>query len=151
VLTSPANTNTSAQAQQSFQGFVTRIPITLDREAINRGEERFNVYCSLCHGRAGDGKGMIALRGFRRDQMPSFHQDRLRTAPPGYFFDVMTAGLGTMPSYAGSISAEDRWKIVAYIRALQMSQGARVSDLPPELQQKLNNPQPSQGGQQGAH
>jgi hypothetical protein len=94
---------------------------------------------------------MIALRGFRRDQMPSFHQDRLRTAPPGYFFDVMTAGLGTMPSYAGSISAEDRWKIVAYIRALQMSQGARVSDLPPELQQKLNNPQPSQGGQQGAH
>lgn len=126
VTTSPANTNAGAQPQQSFQGFVTRIPVELNREAINRGEERFNIYCSLCHGRAGDGKGMIALRGFRRDQMPSFHQDRLRTAPPGYFFDVMTQGLGTMPSYAGSITAEDRWKIVAYIRALQLSQGGQL-------------------------
>lgn len=101
-------------------------PVTMD--VLSRGRERFNIYCSPCHSRLGDGNGMIVQRGFRAP--PSYHTERLRKAPLGYFFDVMTNGFGAMPEYAPQVPARDRWCIVAYIRALQLSQGATMSAVP---------------------
>ena len=98
-------------------------------DVLARGRERFNIYCAPCHSRTGDGNGMIVQRGFRAP--PSYHTERLRKAPLGYFFDVMTEGFGAMPEYASQIPARDRWTIVAYIRALQLSQEATMSDVPP--------------------
>ena len=112
-------------------------PITYD--ALARGRERFNIYCTPCHSRTGDGNGMIVQRGFRPP--PSFHTERLRKAPLGYFFDVMTNGFGAMPDYASQISPRDRWCIVAYIRALQLSQGATASDIPAGQQVPSVSPQ----------
>ena len=108
------------------------MPFPINYDALARGRERFNIYCTPCHSRTGDGNGMIVQRGFRPP--PSFHIERLRKAPLGYFFDVMTNGFGAMPDYATQISPRDRWCIVAYIRALQLSQGATASDLPPGQQ-----------------
>ena len=102
---------------------------------MNRGEERFNIYCSECHGKTGDGNGMIPSRGYRRP--PSYHTDTLRAAKTGHFFDVMTNGFGAMPSYASQVSVTDRWAIIAYVRALQLSQHATINDLPPDLRSKL--------------
>src|SRR5579863_681098 len=104
------------------------MPFAVDEEVLARGRERFNIYCSPCHSQLGDGNGVIAQRGYRRP--PSFHTERLRNAPLGYFFDVMTNGFGAMPDYASQISARDRWSIVAYIRALQLSQNATQADVP---------------------
>ena len=103
-------------------------PFPVTEQVVNRGEERFNIYCSECHGRLGDGNGMVPSRGFRRP--PSFHTAALRTAKTGHFFDVMTNGFGAMPPYAPQIPVSDRWAIVAYIRALQLSQNATVNDVP---------------------
>jgi len=103
-------------------------PFAVTKEVLDRGEERFNIFCGQCHGRAGDGAGMIPSRGLRRP--PSFHIDRLRTQPTGHFFDVMTNGFGAMPPYKTMIPPRDRWAIVAYIRALQLSQNATVADVP---------------------
>ena len=114
-------------------------PVTAD--TLNRGQERFNIYCSVCHGRQGDGNGMIPSRGLRRP--PSFHTDALRNAKTGHFFDVMTNGFGAMPSYAVQIPVQDRWAIIAYIRALQLSQNGTMNDLPAEQRSKL-----TQGGSQ---
>ena len=111
------------------------MPFSATRQVMERGHERFNVYCSPCHSRLGDGNGIVVQRGFRRP--PSFHIDRLRQAPVGHFFDVMTNGWGAMPSYASQIPVEDRWKIIAYIRALQLSQDAKPTDLPADEQRKL--------------
>ena len=102
---------------------------------LARGRERFDIYCSVCHGRTGDGDGMIVRRGFRRP--PSYHTDRLRAAPAGHFFDVATNGFGAMPSYASRIDAGDRWAIVGYIRALQLSQHASWDDVPRDQQAAL--------------
>ena len=110
-------------------------PMPVTPELMNRGEERFNIYCSECHGKVGDGNGMIPSRGYRRP--PSYHTDRLRAAPTGHFFDVMTNGFGAMPSYAAQVPVEDRWAIIAYIRALQLSQNATMNDLPPDMRAKL--------------
>jgi mono/diheme cytochrome c family protein len=104
------------------------MPFPVNEEVLARGEQRFNIYCAPCHSRLGDGNGTIVQRGFRRP--PSLHDERLRKAPLGYFFDVMTNGFGAMPDYAAQISPRDRWCIVAYIRALQLSQRATMSDLP---------------------
>jgi len=104
------------------------MPFPVTEEVLLRGRERFDIYCSPCHSRLGDGRGMIVQRGFRAP--PSYHTERLRNAPLGYFFDVMTEGFGAMPEYASQIPARDRWAIVAYIRALQLSQHATSSDLP---------------------
>ncbi len=101
-------------------------PVTMD--VLSRGRERFNIYCAPCHSRVGDGKGMIVQRGFRAP--PSYHTERLRKAPLGYFFDVMTNGFGAMPEYATQVPVRDRWCIVAYIRALQLSQEATMSAVP---------------------
>ena len=106
----------------------TVFPFRVDARVMARGQERFNIYCSPCHGRTGIGDGMIVRRGFRR---PPSLLDELREAPAGHFFDVITNGFGAMPDYAAEIKAEDRWAIVAYVRALQLSSNATVSDVPP--------------------
>ncbi len=108
---------------------VDRLPVPLTMDLLKRGQERFGIFCSPCHGRLGNGEGMVVKRGFRPP--PSYHIDRLREAPIGHFFDVMTNGFGIMPEYAEQVPPEDRWAIAAYIRALQLSQNARVADLPP--------------------
>jgi mono/diheme cytochrome c family protein len=110
-------------------------PFPVTEQVLNRGEERYNIYCSECHGRLGDGNGMIPSRGFRRP--PSYHSVSLRTAKTGHFFDVMTNGFGAMPPYAPQVPVPDRWAIVAYIRALQLSQNATINDVPPDQRGKL--------------
>ncbi|HEY8551458.1 MAG TPA: cytochrome c [Vicinamibacterales bacterium] len=121
---------------------VEKIPMAVTREVVERGRERFNIYCSPCHGLTGEGNGMIVQRGYRRPA--SYHDPRLRSAQAGYFFDVMTRGFGQMPDYAAQVSPEDRWAIVAYIRALQLSQGATVDDVPPADRSKLDQPAEAQ-------
>ena len=115
-------------------------PFPVTAEVIDRGQQRFDIYCSECHGRVGDGNGMIPSRGYRRP--PSFHTETLRTAKTGHFFDVMTNGFGSMPPYKTMIPPRDRWAIVAYIRALQLSQNAPVAALLPEDRAKLDQPEP---------
>jgi len=95
-------------------------PVPVTKELIERGQNRFNIYCIVCHGPLGNGDGMVVRRGFPKP--PTYHDDRLRNAPVGHFFDVMTNGWGKMPSYAAQVDPADRWAIVAYIRALQISQ-----------------------------
>jgi mono/diheme cytochrome c family protein len=104
-----------------------RFPFPITAPILDRGEQRFDVFCSPCHGRTGYGDGMIVQRGFKPP--PSFHSDRLRQAPAGHFFEVMTRGFGVMYDYRSRISPEDRWAIAAYIRALQLSQHAGADDL----------------------
>ncbi|MBX0327404.1 cytochrome c [Oscillochloris sp. ZM17-4] len=116
---------------------VTELPaeITLDANLLARGRAVFNSYCAPCHGLLGDGKGVIAARGPL--VVPSYHNDRLRTVPVGYFFDVATNGINRMYGYGGRISPEDRWAVVAYIRALQLSQSTDVTSLSPEEQAQV--------------
>ena len=116
-------------------GYATSFPSPVTREMLQRGRERFNVYCAPCHGRVGTGDGMIVMRGYRRPT--SFHDARLRNEAPGYFVDVMKNGFGSMPSYATQVGAEDRWAIAAYVRALQISQSATIDDVPPEERSRL--------------
>ena len=104
------------------------MPFPVTADVLARGHERFNVYCTPCHGRVGDGDGFIPSRGLKRP--PSYHIERLRKAPVGYFFDVMTNGFGVMPDYSMQIAPRDRWAIVAYVRALQLSQNATSADVP---------------------
>ncbi|MGA2103169.1 MAG: cytochrome c [Candidatus Sulfotelmatobacter sp.] len=106
------------------------LPFPVTKEVLERGQERFNIYCAPCHSRVGDGNGFVPSRGFAR-KPPSFHIERLEKAPAGYFFDVITNGFGIMPDYASQIPPQDRWNIIAYVRALQLSQNATVSDVPP--------------------
>jgi len=101
--------------------------VSVNQETLARGHERYNIYCAPCHSRLGDGNGMIPSRGYKHP--PSYHDERLRKAPLGYFFDVMTNGFGAMPDYASQIPPRDRWCIVAYIRALQLSQNAAQADV----------------------
>ena len=104
-------------------------PFPVTKQVLERGQQRYNIFCAPCHSRVGDGKGMIPSRGFSR-MPPSYHIERLQKAPPGYFFDVITNGLGIMQGYSSQIPAQDRWAIIAYIRALQLSQKAGSADLP---------------------
>ena len=119
---------------------VAELPVELNRKLLERGRERFDIYCSPCHGASGAGDGMIVQRGFRRP--PSYHQDRLRDVPAGHFFDVMTHGFGAMPRYAVQIEPGDRWAIAAYIRVLQVSQNAKLEDVPAGERTKLQEAQP---------
>jgi mono/diheme cytochrome c family protein len=116
----------------------TEFPMPVTDEVMARGQERFNVYCSPCHGRTGVGDGMIVRRGFRAP--PSYHQPRLRDAPVGYFFDVMTNGFGAMQDYSAQVTVPDRWAIAAYIRALQLSRNATVADVPADRRGDLDQP-----------
>jgi mono/diheme cytochrome c family protein len=109
--------------------------VKVDKALLTRGRERYNIYCSPCHSRSGDGKGMIVQRGF--PPPPSFHTERLIDAPVGHYFNVITNGYGAMYSYASRIPTEDRWAIVAYIRALQLSQHATLDDVPAEERARL--------------
>jgi hypothetical protein len=102
-------------------------PFPIDRQVLLRGQERYNIFCSPCHDQVGNGQGMVVRRGYRPP--PSFHIDRLRSAPAGYLFDIISHGFGAMPDYAEQISARDRWAIVAYVRALQLSQQAKLADV----------------------
>lgn len=105
------------------------MPFPVTKEVLERGRERYDIYCAPCHSRTGDGNGVIPSRGFPR-KPPSYHIARLQKAPVGYFFDVMSNGFGIMPDYASQITPQDRWNIVAYIRALQLSQNATTADVP---------------------
>ncbi len=110
-------------------------PMDIDRALLERGRERYAIYCTPCHGLVGDGDGMIVRRGFKRPE--SLHVDRLREAPPGYFFDVMTRGFGVMYPYADRVSVADRWAIAAWIRVLQRSHQGSLDDVPPGVREAL--------------
>jgi len=124
-------------------------PMPVTAEMLSRGRERFNVFCSPCHGRTGQGNGMVVQRGFRAP--PSFHDERLRTAPVGYYVNVETNGFGAMSDYSAQVPPTDRWAIAAYIRALQFSQRATVEDVPAnrrdELEQSIAPAAPGQAGE----
>ena len=105
------------------------MPFPVTKEVLERGRERYNIYCAPCHSLVGDGNGFIPSRGFAR-KPPSYHIARLQKAPLGYFYDVIANGFGIMPDYASQIPPQDRWNIVAYIRALQLSQNATMADVP---------------------
>ncbi|MGE0822183.1 MAG: cytochrome c [Candidatus Binatia bacterium] len=115
--------------------WVTTFPFPITKEVILRGQERFNIYCSPCHGQLGDGEGAIVQRGMKHP--PSYHIERLREAPPGYFFNVITNGFGAMFDYSDRVSVRDRWAIISYIRALQLSQHASIDDVPKDERQQL--------------
>jgi len=127
------------------------LPVTATPELVARGRERFDVFCSPCHGRTGQGDGMVVRRGFRAP--PTFHSDRLRAAPVGYYFDVITNGFGAMQDYAAQVPVADRWAIASYIRALQLSQHARLEDVPAAKRAALDAPasEPAGGGAAGEH
>jgi len=118
--------------------FANTFPMAVTADVMARGQERFNVFCAPCHGRSGVGNGMIVQRGFR--QPPSYGEQRLRDAPAGYFFDVMTNGFGAMQDYSAQVPVADRWAIVAYIRALQLSMNATVADVPADRRADLDRP-----------
>lgn len=130
------NDNDSFHTGANGGTFLNVVPMTITKTMLDRGQQRFDIYCSPCHGALGDGDGMIAKRGFK---IPAnFHTDRLRQAPPGYLYQVISNGYGAMPDYANQIPhVEDRWAIVAYIRALQLSRNATVADIPSEERSKL--------------
>jgi mono/diheme cytochrome c family protein len=122
---------------------VDAFPFAITRADLERGQERFNIYCSPCHSRVGDGNGMVVRRGF--PQAANYHTDKLRNAPVGHFYDVITNGFGAMASYAARVEPLDRWRIAAYIRVLQLSQNAKLDDAPPEQRSALEQA-PAQEG-----
>jgi mono/diheme cytochrome c family protein len=115
--------------------FIATIPMAVDADLLARGRTHFETFCTPCHGRTGRGDGMIVQRGFKKPS--SYHIDRLREAPSGYLFDVITNGFGAMSDYSAQITPEERWAIVAYVRALQLSQAATVDELPEDVKAKL--------------
>jgi mono/diheme cytochrome c family protein len=120
---------------QGPAGFVTEMPVELTVDLLRRGQERYDIYCALCHGYTGESDGMIVSRGFPAPT--SFQDPRLLEAPVGYFFGVMTDGFGRMFPYASRIPAEDRWAIAGYVKALQLSQNASPDDVPPDVRLQL--------------
>lgn len=126
---------------QAENGLVTELPLDLTEAVLRRGQERYNIFCSPCHNYSGNGQGMIVQKGFV--QPASFHDPRLKAAPVGYFFQVITNGYGQMYPYASRVPPEDRWAIAAYIRTLQYSQAAPVADLPADVQERLEEAQQS--------
>jgi hypothetical protein len=113
-------------------------PLPLNQELLERGENRYKIFCSPCHGLQGYGNGMVAMRGMKHP--PSYHQDRLRQVPNGYIYDVITNGFGAMLGYSAQVPPRDRWAIVAYVRALQLSRNAKISELPPDVREKVLHP-----------
>lgn len=113
--------------------FVAELPVPITRELLLRGRERYNIYCSVCHGKAGDGKGIIMTGNYGFTPAPTYHDDRLRAVEDGHLYDVIANGIRNMPGYAQQVSVADRWAITAYIRALQRSQNATEGDLPPSV------------------
>jgi mono/diheme cytochrome c family protein len=142
--------NGAATTQSGTPESINEFPFAITAKDLDRGEERFGIYCAMCHGATGYGDGMIVRRGFRRP--PSFHDDRLRGETLGHFFDVITNGWGAMPDYAQQIPVEDRWKIIAYLRALQLSQNTPAAEVS-EKSRNQRRPAPgtphTEGGHQG--
>jgi len=130
---SPLTTGSNADGT-----LVTILPMPLTRALLERGQQRYDIFCAVCHDYTGSGLGMIVQRGF--PPPPTFHQDRLRNAPIGHFFDVITHGYGAMYSYAARVPPDDRWAIAAYIRALQLARNAARQDVPPDEQTQLESP-----------
>jgi mono/diheme cytochrome c family protein len=116
------------------------LPLPLTRELLSRGRQRFEIFCTPCHGQLGDGNGIVTQRGFRHP--PSYHSERLRGVPVGHFFDVITRGFGAMTDFSDRIPPEDRWAIAAYIRALQYSRQAKLEDLPADMRRELERSAP---------
>jgi mono/diheme cytochrome c family protein len=114
---------------------VTEFPFAVDRATLQRGRERYEIFCSVCHGLAGYGDGMVVQRGFKRP--PSFHDEATKAKTVGYYYDVIANGFGVMPSYRELVPTKDRWAIVAYLRALQLSQSASMSDVPEDKRAEL--------------
>jgi len=129
---------------KDFAGFPPAVK--LDAKLLHRGQDRYKIFCTPCHGLQGDGLGMIAARGMKHP--PSYHIDRLRQAPNGYFYDVITNGFGAMYSYSERIPPSDRWAIIAYVRALQLSRSIKVTDLPPDVRQQLDHAATSAGAKE---
>jgi hypothetical protein len=125
---------------------VETFPVPVTRALLDRGRERFDVFCAPCHGRLGLGDGMIVRRGFRPP--PSLHLERLRIARPGYLFEIMTNGFGAMADYRGQTSVEDRWAIAAYLKALQLSQHATLAEVPEDQRGALDGGTPADGERQ---
>ncbi len=113
-------------------------PLPINQEVLDRGENRYKIFCTPCHGLQGDGNRMVAMRGMKHP--PTYHQARLREAPNGYYYDVITNGFGQMLSYSAQIPPRDRWAIIAYVRALQLSRNAKVSELPASLRERVMHP-----------
>jgi mono/diheme cytochrome c family protein len=134
---------------QAGKDDVNEFPFPITKQVLDRGQERYQIYCAMCHGLTGYGDGMIVRRGFRRP--PSYHDERLRNEPVGHFFDVVTNGFGAMPDYAAQIPPEDRWAIIAYIRALQLSQQAPASQVSPEMRARASANGQAQGSGGGEH
>jgi hypothetical protein len=120
--------------------YLSAVPLPLTPTLLQRGRERFDIYCSPCHDRVGTGNGMIVQRGFKRP--PSFHDDRVRSLPDGYLYEVASQGFGVMSGYAAQVPVDDRWAIVAYIRALELSQNARAGDLSADDRRRLDGGAP---------
>lgn len=133
-----------AYGKEADGSFVRSTPVAVTPELLNRGRERYDIYCAPCHGKAGDGQGVISTGNYGMVPSPTYHDDRLRNIEDGYLFDVINNGVRTMPGYGYQIRSADRWAIVMYIRALQRSQNAGASDVPAEVREEL---QPA-GGQQ---
>lgn len=145
--TAPAAPAPAAGVAPPVVKVVDDFPFAITAEMLARGQNRFNVYCAPCHSVLGDGNGMIVQRGFRRP--PSYTDPRIRNSPASHFYDVMTNGFGAMSSYNDKLSPEDRWKVAAYIRALQLSQAATIDDVPAADRPKLDASESgkTQGGQ----
>ena len=152
-IASPAASPVAGQALagpvNAFPDDVETFPFPVTEDTVKRGRERYDIFCSVCHGMTGNGDGMVVRRGFRR--AASFNDDRLRQAPVGHFFDAITNGWGAMPSYASQIPVQDRWAIVAYIRALQLSQQnpnaqPGASPVPGASPAPSPSPSPASGG-----
>lgn len=143
-----------ATGKDAAGAFVDTLPMALTGELLDRGRQRFDIYCSPCHDRTGSGTGMIVRRGFKQPE--SYHSARLRSMPLGYYFDVMTNGFGVMSSYALQVPVRDRWAIAAYIRALQVSQGSALGDLSPAMVEAFHQAESAPaddhaGGHDGDH
>ena len=130
--------------------YVERAPVPMTRELILRGQERYDIFCAPCHGRVGDGEGIITTGGYGFTPAPTFHDERLRAVQDGYLFDVITRGVRTMPPYAHQVPVADRWAIVAYIRALQRSQYAEEDDVPPSVRAEIEQQRAGTPGAPGA-
>lgn len=140
VSTGPQPATGNQSAVNAYPDDVDILPIPVTQEIVERGRERYNIFCSACHGLTGYGDGIVVRRGFRR--AASFHDERLREAPVGHFFDAVTNGWGAMPSYAAQIPVQDRWAIIAYVRALQLSQQTQPGAMPAPTP----SPNPANGG-----
>jgi mono/diheme cytochrome c family protein len=134
LRTTPTSNASGAQVAAAYPDDVDKFPFPITQQILDRGQQRFQIFCSVCHGMTGDADGMVVRRGFRKP--PSYYEQRLREAPVGHFFDVMTNGWGAMPSYASQVPVQDRWAIIAYIRSLQLSREPSTLQAPAASTQK---------------